>query len=387
MFLNKLVSDNPNLIEFALSKTKEGLILPDSYLIDLDTLLANAKEIKKEADKYNIKLYFMLKQIGRNPLIAQKLMDIGYAGAVCVDYKEALLLIDNKIKIGNVGHLVQIPNCALEKIIAGKPEIVTVYSLAKIKQINEIAKKLNIVQDIMIRLTDDDSLVYSGQIAGISSADLKDIIKETNKLSHVRIRGLTVFPALLYNEENKRIEETKSMNAINRGKKICDEANIKDLIINLPSCTCVNSLKLIHELGGNNAEPGHGLSGTTPLHAFSCEVEKVAYCYVSEISHNYKNNSYCYGGGEYRRGHLKKALVGENLNKARIVKATIPSLDAIDYHFEIEGHHEIGTPCLMSFRTQMFTTRSNVVVIKGLNHKPEMHLYDTLGKKIGVNWK
>lgn len=74
------------------------------------------KEIKKEADKYNIKLFFMLKQIGRNPLIAKELMNIGYDGVVCVDYKEALLMIEHGVKIGNVGHLEQIPNCALEKL-------------------------------------------------------------------------------------------------------------------------------------------------------------------------------------------------------------------------------------------------------------------------------
>ena len=90
MFLKKLIENNPSLIEFSLKKTNEGEILPDSYVIDFDTLINNAKEIKKEADKYNIKLFFMLKQIGRNPLIAKELMNIGYDGVVCVDYKASL---------------------------------------------------------------------------------------------------------------------------------------------------------------------------------------------------------------------------------------------------------------------------------------------------------
>ena len=55
MFLKKLIENNPSLVEFSLKKTNEGEILPDSYVIDFDTLINNAKEIKKEADKYNIK--------------------------------------------------------------------------------------------------------------------------------------------------------------------------------------------------------------------------------------------------------------------------------------------------------------------------------------------
>lgn len=388
MFLKKLIENNPSLVEFSLKKTNEGEILPDSYVIDFDTLINNAKEIKKEADKYNIKLFFMLKQIGRNPLIAKELMNIGYDGVVCVDYKEALLMIEHGVKIGNVGHLEQIPNCALEKIILSKPELITVYTIDKIKQINEVANKLGLVQGIMIRLTDDDSLLYPGQIAGFSSSELKGLINEVSKLDNVQIKGLTVFPALLFNGDTKRIEATSNVNAINRGKEICEEMGLDDLTINLPSCTCVNSMKLIHELGGNNGEPGHSLSGTTPLHAISNQIEKVAYCYVSEISHNYKNNSYCFGGGSYRRGHLENVLVGESLANALMTKVTLPDSESIDYHFEIKGNHEVGRPCLMSFRTQIFTTRSNVVIVKGLSSgNPSMYLYDALGRKIGVNWK
>ena len=388
MFLKKLIENNPSLVEFSLKKTNEGEILPDSYVIDFDTLINNAKEIKKEADKYNIKLFFMLKQIGRNPLIAKELMNIGYDGVVCVDYKEALLMIEHGVKIGNVGHLEQIPNCALEKIILSKPELITVYTIDKIKQINEVANKLGLVQGIMIRLTDDDSLLYPGQIAGFSSSELKGLINEVSKLDNVQIKGLTVFPALLFNGDTKRIEATSNVNAINRGKEICEEMGLDDLTINLPSCTCVNSMKLIHELGGNNGEPGHGLSGTTPLHAISNQIEKVAYCYVSEISHNYKNNSYCFGGGSYRRGHLENVLVGESLANVLMTKVTLPDSESIDYHFEIKGNHEVGRPCLMSFRTQIFTTRSNVVIVKGLSSgNPSMYLYDALGREIGVNWK
>ena len=41
----------------------------------------------------------MLKQIGRNPLIARALTDMGYVGAVCVDFREALTMVENQIPL------------------------------------------------------------------------------------------------------------------------------------------------------------------------------------------------------------------------------------------------------------------------------------------------
>lgn len=389
MFLNKLKENNPKLIEYAFKANKEGLVIPDTYMLDLDVITENAKIILEEANKYNIRLYFMLKQIGRNPLVGKRLMDLGYAGAVCVDYKEALCMIDNKIKIGNVGHLEQIPTNCLSKILKSKPEVVTVYSLEKIKQINEVTKSLNIKQGLMIRLTDDDSKLYSGQIAGFSSNELKELIKEIDKLDNVYIKGLTVFPALLFDEKEKEIKPTVNINALKKGIDICKQSGIEDLLINVPSCTCYNSMALINSLGGNNGEPGHGLTGTTPLHAISNQKERIAYCYISEISHNYKDKSYCYAGGEYRRGHMKNVLVGNDYKNAVSDEISMPDIDSIDYHFELKNNHNVGDTCVMCFRTQIFTTRSNVVVVEGLsNNNPKiLGTYDSLGRLIGENFK
>lgn len=389
MFLNKLKENNPKLIDYAFKANKDGLVIPDTYMLDLDVIKENAKSILDEANKYNVRLYFMLKQIGRNPIVAKALMDLGYAGAVCVDYKEALCMIDNDIKIGNVGHLEQIPTNCLKKIISAKPEVITVYSLEKIIQINEVAKSLNINQGLSIRLTDDDSKLYSGQVAGFSSNDLNDLIKKINELDNVYIKGLTVFPALLFDDEEKIIKPTENMNALKRGMDICKKEGLDDLLINVPSCTCTNSISLISSLGGNNGEPGHGLTGTSPLHVISNQPERIGYCYISEISHNYKDKSYCYGGGEYRRGHMENVLVGKDYNSAISDKVSMPSMDSIDYHFELSQNHNVGDTCVMCFRTQMFTTRSNIVVVEGLSKDEPKILgtYDPLGRLIGENFK
>lgn len=388
MFLSRLKENNPALLKYAFEAAKKGEILPDTYILDLDTIIQNAKIMKEEADKYNLDLYFMLKQIGRNPVVAQALQDLGFAGAVCVDYKEALCMIENGVKVANVGHLEQIPTAALQKIISSKPTVVTVYSLDKIKEINNVAKELGIVQGLLIRLTDADSQLYSGQIAGIHTDYIENLIAEVKLLHHVEIKGLTVFPALLYDDATKTILPTENINVINRGIEICNKHGLTDLNINLPSATCTASIKLIHNLGGTSGEPGHGLTGTTPLHKVTDQPEKIGYCYVSEISHNYEDKAYCYGGGLYRRGHMENVLVGTSLQDAKLSKVKAPDLDSIDYHFEIDENYPVGLTCVMCFRTQIFTTRSHVAVVKGLQTgKPEcVGLYDAVGKEINRNW-
>ena len=387
MFLNKCLANNRPLIEYAFKAHQKGLILPDTYLLDLDTIKANASAMLKEADDNGVLLYFMLKQIGRNPKVGKMLMDLGFKGAVVVDYKEALVMIENGIHIANVGHLVQIPKAALRKIIASKVDVVTVYSYDKILEVNEVAKELGIVQPLLIRITDDDAELYSGQVAGFSSEELKDLIVKIEALSNVKIGGVTAFPALLYNEKEGKITPTANMNGLKRAMAILKDAGYEDLLINIPSATCCSSIKEIKELGGNTGEPGHGLTGTTPLHKASDEKERVGYVYVSEISHNFKDKSYCYGGGHYRRGHMENVLVGTSLDDARMLKVKAPNDDSIDYHFEISENTKVSDTAVMCFRTQIFTTRSHVAIVEGLSEgKPEITgLYDSQGQRIKLD--
>ena len=387
MFLNKCLANNRPLIEYAFKAHQKGLILPDTYLLDLDTIKANASAMLKEADDNGVLLYFMLKQIGRNPKVGKMLMDLGFKGAVVVDYKEALVMIENGIHIANVGHLVQIPKAALRKIIASKVDVVTVYSYDKILEVNEVAKELGIVQPLLIRITDDDAELYSGQVAGFSSEELKDLIVKIETLSNVKIGGVTAFPALLYNEKEGKITPTANVNGLKRAMAILKDAGYEDLLINIPSATCCSSIKEIKELGGNTGEPGHGLTGTTPLHKASDEKERVGYVYVSEISHNFKDKSYCYGGGHYRRGHMENVLVGTSLDDARMLKVKAPDDDSIDYHFEISENTKVSDTAVMCFRTQIFTTRSHVAIVEGLSEgKPEITgLYDSQGQRIKLD--
>lgn len=380
MFVERLLENNPKLIETSLSLYKQGLIMPNTYVLDYDAFMDNGKAMLEVADKNNIKLFYMLKQIGRNPMIAKGLDELGFAGCVAVDFDEALTMKENGCKLGHVGHLVQIPHNAIKDVLEANPEYITVYSLDKIKDINLEANKLGIIQKLCIRIIDEDSDLYSGQIGGFSSDYLKELVKEVEKLNNVKIAGLTVFPALLYDADQKAIKPTKNMNAMNRAKAIMEELGYKDIMINLPSCTCVNSIPLIKQIGGTHGEPGHGLTGTTPLHKDTKQTERVGYLYLSEVSHKFKEHAYLYGGGHYRRSHMENALVGYDLKKAKVVA---PSAESIDYHYELDKNFEVNEPVIMCYRTQVFTTRSHVAVVKGIStgNIELLGIYNGLGQR------
>ena len=99
------------------------------------------------------------------------------------------------------------------------------------------------------------------------------------------------------------------------------------------STTSVETLRQMKPYHVTSGEPGHGLSGTTPLHAYRDCDEKPCVVYVSEISHNFEGNAYCYGGGFYRRSHVKHALVGSEFDQMKQVEVTPPTLESIDYYF------------------------------------------------------
>jgi len=152
MFLDLVNRRNRSLVDFAVKLHQDGEILPDTYVVDLDAVIQNAKYMSEIANKENVELYYMLKQIGRNPFIARALAEnTDIKKAVVVDYKEALRMMEEGLSLGNVGHLVQIPDALLEKIISYGTDYITVYSLEKVQQIIRVANRLKKHQKLFIK--------------------------------------------------------------------------------------------------------------------------------------------------------------------------------------------------------------------------------------------
>ena len=381
MFIEKLQKDNANLIDAACRLHQEGKLLPDSYVVDLEQFRKNASFMKKAADDKGIRLFFMLKQLGRNPVLAKELVEMGYEGAVVVDYKEAQVMMRHRIPIGNVGHLVQVPQGMLRDMVDYGPEYITVFSEEKAKAVSQAAVSLGKVQKLMIRVCDDSDMMYSGQTAGIPLKDLPRFLEHTMGYQGIRVAGVTSFPCYLFREDLGDIAPTANLRTVMRAVDILEKHGIKAEIVNTPSATCTRTIGLMEGQGGNCGEPGHGLTGTTPAHAVMDLPEKSCVAYISEVSHNFDGRGYCYGGGHNCRSHVENALVGKDLRHCRCRKVMKPSLESIDYHFGLEEPCQIGETVVMAFRYQIFVTRSDVVLLEGVaEQKPVITgIYDSLG--------
>lgn len=369
MFLDLTLKRNPELIKAAFELHQSGEISPDTYVLDVDSILYNAGIIKEEADRLRVKLYFMTKQFGRNPYIAKEIMKLGYEGAVAVDYREAEVLYKNGVNIGHMGHIVQLPSHSIKNMLLSKPQVITVYSMDKAREISRVANELKIEQNVMLRVIDDGDVLYPGQYGGFYLKDVLDAAREISRLPNLKLNGVTSFPCFLFNEEESKVLKTRNADTVIKAREIVEEKlAIKLEQINLPSANCKSTIKNIFLLGGTHGEPGHSLTGTTPLHKNGVEDEIPSIVYVSEVSHSLNNNSYIYGGGHYRRSHMSGALVGRGYGDAVKMKTAMPSEDSIDYYIELEGRSKVGMTALLAFRTQVFVTRSQVALVKGIRN-------------------
>ena len=381
MFVSRLRKENPKFIEAIVKLQQEGKLLPDSYAMDMEQFRANGRAIANAAKEKGIKLYFMLKQIGRNPILAKELMEAGFDGAVVVDFKEAQVMMRHNIPIGNVGHLVQIPEGMVEQVVDYGPEVITVYTADKVRSISRAAQKLGKVQKILIRVFGDGDMIYPGQTAGIHLDELMAFIAQIRDLPGIRIAGITSFPCFLYDAAKDDIAPTPNLQTVLKAKQILMDCGIEPEIINTPSTTCARTLELMAEYGCNCGEPGHGLTATTPCHVDHELAEKSCIAYVSEVSHNFDGLGYCYGGGFYRRSHVQNALVGTAAENLRPMKVIPPSVEAIDYHFGLSEGCTVGETVIMAFRFQVFVTRSDMVLIEGVSSGNPVisSVWDSLG--------
>ena len=113
----------------------------------------------------------------------------------------------------------------------------------------------------------------------------------------------------------------------------------------MPSATCVSTIPILKELGATHGEPGHALTGTTPLHQRGDQPELPAMVYVSEVSHLDGDRAYVYGGGFYRRSRAREAIVGKTfpgMMDCRVrVRETPPQY--IDYYGALETGRVTGS--------------------------------------------
>ncbi|MGF1697178.1 YhfX family PLP-dependent enzyme [Vibrio lamellibrachiae] len=385
MFLDALEQQNPNLINATLALFKQGKLQPDTTVIDVDQVIDNAKLMKRIADDNGIQLYAMTKQIGRNPEIAKRLVaECGYKGLVCVDFKEARTLASHGLPIANVGHLVQPPSNMIKSLVSDvKPQVMTVYSLEKAQQISNAAVEAGRKQGLLLKFYHSRDKLYVNQEAGFALSSVEEVVSAIQAMPGVYIEGVTHFPCFLYDSVKEETQPTPNLVTLLEAKRALNALGIPCAQVNAPSSTSSETIPMLAEFGCTHGEPGHSLTGTTPANAVNPQKEHISMLYLSEISHHYEEDSYCFGGGYYRRGLLENANIYQN-NEYQRVPIFNDETDSIDYHLRIPGHHSIGEPVIMAYRTQVFVTRSDVALIEGVStgNPTLLGIYDALGNEV-----
>ncbi len=377
MFLDPLQRRNRDFVKAAAALHQEGLIPPNCYVLDLDTIAENANIITEEAKKYSMKVLPMSKQFGRNPDALDVLTQAGIAGYVAVDIQCARSIRRAGHKVGHIGHLVQIAKAEIESAVNMEPEYWTTFSLEQIQNISACCKKHQRTQKILVRIYAENDTFYHGHEGGFQAAEIVDIANTIKSMEQVEFSGITSFPALLFNQETKKVEPTHNLTTLKKAIERLHAAGWKDLEINAPGTTASTAIPMLAEFGATQIEPGHGLTGSTPWHGVEDLPEKPAMLYVSEVSHIHEGSPFCFGGGLYIDPvfppYQVKCLAGNDpdavLNSS--VDIELPASNAIDYYgiLKPEKHQNlrVGDTVIMGFRAQVFVTRAYVAGVAGIS--------------------
>ncbi len=325
----------------------------------------------KAAKENDFVLYFMSKQLGRIGELGNWIAEHGIEKAVAVEFEEAFRLDQAGVKIGNVGHLVQPGKHQWGEVIGFEPEVVTVFSIERARQVSEAAMKLGKKQDVILRVIHPSDTIYPGQWGGFQLAELQSVIPELKELEGIEVMGVTSFPLLLMDKEREELRFTENLKTILSAKEILEASGFQIRQVNGPSATSTETIPRLKKAGITHGEPGHALTGTTPLHAVRSLPEDPAIIYVSEISHVDKENVYVIGGGFYERGKMTGAYVGSSPEHIfdTFLKGKSLNSEYIDYYGRLEQGPpvSIGDTAIYAFRTQVFVTRANVALVRGLH--------------------
>ncbi|MDO4343684.1 MAG: alanine racemase [Eubacteriales bacterium] len=401
MFLEKTLSRNEALIDAAVTLHQAYQIPANSYVLDVDAIVENVRMMAEMCHKYHMKLYPMTKQIGRNPVVIKALKEAGADGCVCVDMADARRVHEAGMKIGHLGHLVQVPAGETDAAVAMKPEYWTVYSMEKARAISEALVRSGLektyTQKVMARIYAEGDTYYTGHEGGFAAEDVVETARALDALPGLKFAGITSFPTQLFDADAVEVKHTHNYQTLLEAKERLEAAGFTKIEVNAPGTTSSHLFAEMAQKGITQVEPGHGMTGTTPLHALKDLAEKPAMVYVSEVCHFYKGRGYCYGGGMYIDpvfpAYPVKACVGASPEEARKnqVVCDIPSPAAIDYYgiFKPGASMKQGDTAVFGFRAQAFVTRAFVVPVVGISRgTPQAAgIFDSDGKAMGwPNW-
>ena len=377
MFLDLIRRRNPKLIEQAIALHQAGKLPANAYVIDLDAVEDNARAIAGAAAKFGLTVLAMTKQMGRNGSFCRAVKRGGIAKAVAVDMECARATHRAGMEVGHIGHLVQVPKREAEAAAHLSPDWWTVFNFDKAREAGAASRKRGRVQPLLARIQAAGDQFYRGHEGGFSASDIVAVADELDRTPGGRFAGVTTFPALLFDPASGKVKPTPNLETLRRAAESLAKAGRQRIEINAPGTTSSATVEALAEAGATQIEPGHGLTGTTPLHAVEDLPERPAAVYLTEVSHLAGNEAFCFGGGLYIDpvfpDYQVTAIVAREPTTAaaalRNVEIPVPA--AIDYYGMIDAggpsKPQPGDSVVFGFRAQAFVTRAYVVGISGLS--------------------
>ena len=121
-------------------------------------------------------------------------------------------------------------------------------------------------QRFLARMRGENDQFYRGHEGGFSASDVVAVAAALDKLPSGRFAGITTFPALLFDAVNRTVKTTPNLDTLRRASETLARNGYREIEINAPGTTSSVTLDALAEAGATQVEPGHGLTGTTPLH-------------------------------------------------------------------------------------------------------------------------
>jgi predicted amino acid racemase len=405
VFVDRLIQRNVDLARAAVELHQAGELPPSTFVIDMDALYENAVALCAEARRLGLSVVAMTKQFGRNPLAMRTLENAGVERFVAVDVADAYAIDRAGAHLGHVGHLVQIPRHDAARVAAMNPDFWTVVSQIKAEEACRAAKAMGRTQAVLARVFGRGDLVFESHAGGFDADEMEATAHTLSEIEGCHFAGVTTYPALWFNGDNNTVEPTSNLTTLRRVVAALEGLGYGPLEVNAPGVTSTAVLQMLADAGATQVEPGHGFTGTTPLHLVMDLVERPAIVYLSEVSHLAGGSAYCFGGGLYAELGYQyaelgqsmdsvplrlEALVGAGPDEAVTRRATAHLTDyhTIDFYGRLtaEGGVPIrpGDSVVFCFRTQVFYTRALVAPVTGIaTGQPRVEgLFDSSGREV-----
>lgn len=376
MFLEVLRRRNQSFVDAAVALHRRGELPPGCYAIDLDAVTRNGRRLREEADRLGLEVFAMTKQVSRGEPFMAAVRAGGVESTVAVDMECALATGRAGLRLGHVGHLVQVPRVQAPTAAALEPANWTVFDERKAAEAAAASEAVGRTQDLLARIVGAGDRFYPGHEGGFDAEEVLAVAERLDALPGARFAGVTTFPAALFDEATRSVKPTPNLATLEAAAARLAAAGRAGVRVNAPGTTSVATLAMLADAGATQVEPGHALTGTTPPHAFADLAEEPAALFVSEVSHHAGGRAYCFGGGLYVDPvfppYAMRALVaeGEGEEGQVLVEAEVPPPEAIDYYGMLTPPPgrplAAGSTVVFGYRIQAFVTRAPVAGIAGV---------------------